>query len=110
MFILNVNLECSSRSSDLSYFAQQYFRSWTTDVKLAWGCPRGIRTYLVQQVLACDSTRVEIDIMARYCKFFQCLRQSPSTEVSALANLLVALDRRTCTVSLVMERVGCDRV
>ena len=65
-------------------------------MKLAWGYPRGIRTYLVQQVLACGSTSTEIDFMARYCKFFQGLRQSPSTEVSVLANL-VARDKRACT-------------
>ena len=90
--------------------AQQYFRSWTTAIKLAWGCPRGTRTYLVQQVLACGAISAETDIMARYCKFFQGLRQSPSTEVSILANLL-ARDKRSCTgrnVSYVMDKSGCD--
>ena len=48
--------------------------------------------------------------MARYCKFFQGLRNSPSTEVAVLANI-VARDKRTCTgknVSLVMEKSGCN--
>ena len=106
---------CSSHYGSMLWNLQgesalQYFRSWTTAVKLAWGCPRGTRTYLVQQVLACGSTSAELDIMARYCKFFQGLRNSPSTEVAVLANI-VARDKRTCTgknVSLVMEKSGCD--
>ena len=45
--------------------------------------------------------------MARYCKFFQGLRQSPSTDVSILANLL-AKDKRYCIGRNDMEKSGCD--
>ena len=90
--------------------AKQYFNSWTTAVKLAWGCPRGTRSYLVKQVLSCSIVSADIDILARYSKFFKGLRTSPSTEVSVLVNL-IARDKRSSTgrnVSLVMEKSGCD--
>ena len=63
--------------------AKQYFRSWTA-VKLAWACPRWTQSYLVQQDLACGAINAETDLMARYCKFFPGLCQSPSTAVSIL--------------------------
>ena len=50
--------------------ATQYCNAWTTAIKLAWDCPRATRTYLVQQVLACDSSSAKTEILARYCKFF----------------------------------------
>ena len=90
--------------------ASQYFNSWNTAVKLAWDCPRGTRTYLVQQVLACGTSSARIDIMSRYCKFFRGLRNSPCREVAVLANLM-ARDRRSVTgsnVQLVMAKSGCD--
>jgi hypothetical protein len=90
--------------------ASQYFNSWTTAVKLAWDCPRGTRTYLVQQVLACGTSSARTDIMARYSKFFRGLRNSPCREVAVLANL-IARDRRSVTgsnVQLVMENSGCN--
>ena len=76
--------------------ATQYCNSWTTAIKLAWDCPRGTRTYLVQQVLACGIQSARTEIMARYCKFFQGLRSSPCREVAVLANL-VGRDMRTTT-------------
>ena len=90
--------------------AKQYFNAWTTAIKLAWDCPRGTRTYLVQQVLACGGSSARVDIMARYSKFFQGLRKSPCREVSILANL-IARDRRSVTgrnVNLVMENSGSN--
>jgi hypothetical protein len=90
--------------------ACQYFNSWTTAVKLAWDCPRGTRTYLVQQVLACGTSSARTDILTRYCKFFKSLRNSPSREVAVLANL-IARDRRSVTgsnVQLVMLESGCN--
>ena len=90
--------------------ASQYFNSWNTAVKLAWDCPRGTRTYLVHQVLACGTSSARIDIMSRYCKFFRGLRNSPCREVAVLANLM-ARDRRSVTgsnVQLVMATSGCD--
>ena len=90
--------------------AMQYFNSWTTAIKLAWDCPRGTRTYLVQQVLACGGSSAKVDIMSRYGKFFQGLRKSPCREVAILANL-IARDRRSVTgrnVNIVSEHSGCD--
>ena len=90
--------------------ASQYFNSWSTALKLAWECPRGTRTYLLQQVLACGNTSAKVDIMARYSRFFQDLRRSPCKEVSILANL-ISRDKRSVTgknISLVNNMSGCD--
>ena len=51
--------------------ACQVFNAWTTAVKLSWDCPRDTRTYLVQQVLACDQTSARADALTRYGKFFK---------------------------------------
>ena len=90
--------------------ADQFFNSWTTAIKLVWDCPRATRTYLVQQVLGCGSTSARTEIMARYSRFFQGLRSSPSREVATLVNL-VARDIRSCTgsnISMVTEQSGKD--
>ena len=110
-----LNVYCSSHYGSMLWelegeAASQYFNSWTTAIKLAWDCPRGTRTYLVQQVLACGASSARVDIMARYGKFFQSLRKSPCREVAILANL-IARDRRSVTgknVRLVMENSGAD--
>ena len=68
--------------------ASQFYNSWTTAIKLAWSCPRATRTYLVQQVLSCGSTSARTEILARYSKFFCCLRKSPSMEVMTMVNRL----------------------
>ena len=78
--------------------AIQFFNSWTTAVKLTWDCPRATRTYLVQQVLSCGNISAKTEIMARFCKFFKGLCNSPSREVTILANL-VARDIRSPTGS-----------
>ena len=75
--------------------ATHYFNSWKTAIKLTWDCPVATRTYLVQQVLACDSTSAKTDIMARFCKFFKALRRSPCWEVTVLANLMARDIRST---------------
>ena len=90
--------------------AKQFFNSWTTGIKLTWNCPRATRTYLVQQVIACGSTSAKVEIMARYCKFFRSLHQSPSREVATLANLM-ARDIRSTTggnLSLIAALSGKD--
>ena len=76
--------------------AQRLYNAWTTAIKLAWDCPRATRTYLVQQVLACDSSSAKTEILARYCKFFRSLRDSQSFEVASLANL-ISRDVRSST-------------
>ena len=76
--------------------AQRLYNAWTTAIKLAWDCPRATRTYLVQQVLACDSSSAKTEILARFCKFFRSLRVSQSFEVASLANL-ISRDVRSST-------------
>ena len=102
---------CSNHYGEFkSEAATQYFNSWTTAVKLAWDCPRGTRTYLVKQVLACGTSSARTDIMARYSKFFRGLRNSTCREVAILANL-IARDRRSVTgsnVELVSGKSGCN--
>ena len=88
--------------------AVQYFNSWTTLMKLTWDCPRATRTYLVKQVLACGHISAKTEVMARFTKFFQGLRSSPSREVATLANLL-ARDIRSSTgrnLSTISELTG----
>ena len=90
--------------------ADQYFNSWSTAVKLAWECPRGTRTYLLQQVLACGGSSAKLDIMARYTRFFQGLHRNSSREVSVLANL-IARDLRSVTgrnLNLINEMSRCN--
>ena len=67
--------------------ATQVYNAWTTGIKLTWSVPRSTRSCLVQQVLASGLTSAKVDILARYGGFFRSLRQSPSQEVSVMANL-----------------------
>ena len=93
----DMQVYCTSYYGDFNgYKAVQYFNSWTTLMKLTWDCPRATRTYLVQQVLACGHISAKTEVMARFTKFFQGLRSSPSREVATLANLL-ARDIRSST-------------
>ena len=90
--------------------AGQVFNSWTTAIKLAWGVPRGTRTYLVQQVLAPGITSAKVDILARFGGFFRSLRKSPSHEVAVMANL-VGRDLRSTTgknLALLRDSSGLD--
>ena len=90
--------------------AGQVFNSWTAAIKLAWGVPRGTRTYLVQQVLAPGITSAKVDILARFGGFFRSLRKSPSHEVAVMANL-VGRDMRSTTgrnLALLMDSSGLD--
>ena len=90
--------------------AKQLYNSWSTAIKLAWSCPRATRTYLVQQVLSCDSTSARVELLSRYCKFFRSLCNSGSREVSTLARL-VARDVRSTTgrnILLISTQSGCN--
>ena len=90
--------------------AGQVFNSWTAAIKLAWGVPRGTRTYLVQQVLAPGITSAKVDILARFGGFFRSLRKSPSHEVAVMANL-VGRDLRSTTgknLALLRDSSGLD--
>ena len=68
--------------------ASQVYSSWDVAVKLTWGCPRGTKTFLLQQVLSCGMTSAHTDILGRYGNFFRGLRSSVSHEVRVLSNLV----------------------
>ena len=68
--------------------ASQVFTSWDLAVKLSWGCPRGTKTFLLQQVLSCGLSSAKTDILCRYGKFFRGLRTSVSMEVRVLSSLV----------------------
>ena len=78
--------------------AGQVFKSWNTCIKLTWQVPRATRSYFVDQLLASDVTSVKTDIMTRYTKFLKSLNNSPSSEVSIMANI-ASRDVRSVTGS-----------
>ena len=61
--------------------------AWRTSVKLAWGVPRGCRTYLLQQVLAPEVTSLRVNMLLRYRTFFRSLLESPSPEIQVAVRL-----------------------
>jgi hypothetical protein len=88
--------------------SKSFFSAQQVGVKLAWGVPRGTRTYLLQQCLAPGATSARAEVMARFAGFFTGLRNSPSAEVRTVA-LLCARDLRTTTgsnIRLVEEASG----
>ena len=50
----------------------------------------------MENILSCGAINAKTDISSRYAKFFKGLRESPSTEVSILCNL-VSRDLRSTT-------------
>ena len=76
--------------------AKQVFTAWDVAVKLVWDCPRATRTFLLQQVLSCGLSSAKTDVLCRYSKFFNSLRNSVSMEVRVLCNL-VAKDLQSTT-------------
>ena len=86
--------------------AEQYFKSWNTCVKLAYGLPRSTFTYLVEGYLAADQTSLRNQVLSRYPGFYRNLLSSPSREVRILARV-VASDPRstTCRNLRYLERI-----
>ena len=76
--------------------AKSYYAAQQVGLKLAWGVPRGTRTYLLQQCLAPGATSARAEIMARFCGFFSGLRNAPSAKVRTVA-LLCGRDLGTTT-------------
>ena len=70
--------------------AKQVFNTWSTCVKLAWGGPRGTHTYLVDNLLCSGIPSIRSSVLARYCKFVNSARTSPSLEVRVVANISAA--------------------
>ena len=90
--------------------ASQVYNAWNTAVKLTWGCPRGTRTFLLQQVLSCGKTSARTDILGRYGKFMKGLRKSVSQEIRVLFNI-VSRDLQSTTgknIRLVKAASGTD--
>ena len=77
--------------------ASQYFRVWSTNIKLAWRVTRATRTCFLDY-LSGNLITVRRDITARYAGFFRNLLSSPSREVQLLANIVKA-DIRSTTAS-----------
>ena len=50
--------------------ANQFYRSWTICVKLAWKVPRECRTYLVENLLAVGFKSFAVKIKSSYINFF----------------------------------------
>ena len=88
--------------------AQKVYSSWDTAVKLLWGCPQWTRTYFLQKILYCGQTSARVEILSRYCNFFESLKDSASFEVQVVARY-VARDIRTVTgknISLIRNLSG----
>ena len=84
--------------------ASQVFSAWDTAVKLAWSCPRWTKTFLLQQVLACDMTSARTDVLGRYAKFSMGLRTSVCQEVRVLFNY-ISRDLQSITSKNI--KLGC---
>ena len=67
--------------------ARSVYTAWNTAVKLAWGCPKQTRTYILQQMLCCGFSSARVDILSRYVKFFHSLRNSACYKVRVMSRL-----------------------
>ena len=90
--------------------AGQYFRCWSTCVKLVWNVPRATHTYFVDNLLATNFESTRQQVLSRYVKFVRGLLSSPSTEVALMANI-VAHDLGSTTgrnMSIVRRETGLN--
>jgi hypothetical protein len=90
--------------------AGQKYSVWGTAVRLAWSVPRATRVYLAKHALSPDITSARVDILAKFIGFFRALRNSPSTKVSFIANLM-GRDLRSVTgrnLRLLKDETGLD--
>ena len=110
-----INLYCShcygSMLWDLSSeMAGQFFRAWSTAVKLAWEVPRSTHTYLVNYLLSVNHASFREQILVRYVNFFRKFRKSKATPAKFLAQI-VARDIRSTTgrnLHLIQEEANID--
>ena len=87
--------------------ACQYFNSWKTCIKLAWGITRAARSYFLDY-LSGGLISVKRDVLSRYAGFYKSLLNSSCREVNILARM-VAMDIRTTTarnLRLLEEETG----
>ena len=75
--------------------AHQFTRCWNTCVKNVWGLSRATHTATVRW-LSSPHTSLREDLLARWVKFYQSLRNSASPEVATIARV-AAGDLRTTT-------------
>ena len=68
--------------------SESFFKCWNTCVKLVNNVPRSTFTYLVEGYFAKDQISLRNQVLARYTGFFHGLLNSPSREVSLLANIV----------------------
>ena len=90
-----------------SNMASQYFNSWSTCVKLAWGVPRSTHRYFLDY-LAGGLVSARREILGRYHAFFRGLLSSTSREVNILARI-ASKDIRSTTarnLRLLEEETG----
>ena len=95
-----------------SDMARQYFNAWNTCVKLTWQVPRATHTYFLEQLLSSGHSSVRADILARYTRYIQGLKNSPSKEVAVMFGV-VQRDIRTVTgknIALIGHETGLDPV
>ena len=88
----------------------QYFRCWSTCVKLVWEVPRASHTYFVDNLLAENFVSTRGQILSRYVKYVKGLLSSPSREVALVANI-VARDMSSVTgrnLTLLREMTGLN--
>ena len=67
--------------------ATEYYSSWKTCVKLAWGVPRATHSYFLDY-LSAELVSVGRDVLARYAGFYRSLLSSPCREVTILARMV----------------------
>ena len=93
-----------------SEMSGQFFRSWSTAVKLSWRVPRSAHTYLVNHLLAVNHSSFREQLLVRYVNFFSKLRSSKATPVKFLVNI-VARDIRSTTarnLHLIQQETDLD--
>ena len=71
-----------------SQMAGQYFRCWSTCIKLVYDVPRATHTYFVDNLLAANFLSSRQQIISRYVKFVRGLLSSPSEEVALVAKII----------------------
>ena len=90
-----------------SNMASQYFNTWSTCVKLAWGLPRETHTYFLDY-LSGGLVSARVDILGRYLGFYRSLLSSPSREVTILARIVAKDIRSTTAKNLRLLEVETD--
>ena len=78
-----------------SDYAEQYFKSWNTMVKLVHRVPRDTFTYLVEGYFANGLPSLRNQVLSRYPKFIRSLQVSNCKEVRVLASLVKSDPRST---------------